>query len=95
MLSPTFIAVRRCARGPVAHPGEWRVPDMLRKNRQKILEALDIDFGGRSHNQSDLAEIPEEYDFSSRQCDPPRYGYLQRSCNFAGVKEWSFLSEKS
>ena len=34
-----------------------RVPPMLRKNRQRILDALDADFGGHSHDQSDLLEI--------------------------------------
>ena len=34
-----------------------RVPDMLRKYRQKILAALDADFAGHSHDQSDLLEI--------------------------------------
>ena len=34
-----------------------RVPGMLRKHRAQILEALDADFGGHSHDQSDLLEI--------------------------------------
>ncbi|MEI8156002.1 MAG: aldehyde dehydrogenase family protein [Burkholderiales bacterium] len=34
-----------------------RVPPMLRKYRTQILAALDTDFGGHSHDQSDLLEI--------------------------------------
>jgi coniferyl-aldehyde dehydrogenase len=39
-----------------------RVPDMLRKYRQKILEALDADFSGHSHDQGDLLEILGMFD---------------------------------
>ncbi|MEL6676924.1 MAG: aldehyde dehydrogenase family protein [Bacteroidota bacterium] len=39
-----------------------RVPDMLRKNRQKILQALEQDFGGHSRQQGDLVEILGMFD---------------------------------
>lgn len=39
-----------------------RVPDMLRKHRQKILQALDADFSGHSHDQGDLLEILGMFD---------------------------------
>ena len=39
-----------------------RVPDMLRKYRQKILQALDADFSGHSHDQGDLLEILGMFD---------------------------------
>ena len=39
-----------------------RVPDMLRKYRQPILEALDADFAGHSHDQGDLLEILGMFD---------------------------------
>ncbi len=39
-----------------------RVPDMLRKFRPKILQALDADFGGHSHDQGDLLEILGMFD---------------------------------
>lgn len=39
-----------------------RVPGMLRKYRQQIHVALDADFGGHSHEQSDLLEILGMFD---------------------------------
>jgi len=39
-----------------------RVKPMLIKNRQKILNALDTDFGGHSHTQGDLLEIVGMFD---------------------------------
>jgi coniferyl-aldehyde dehydrogenase len=39
-----------------------RVPGMLRKYRQKILQALDADFCGHSHDQGDLLEILGMFD---------------------------------
>ena len=39
-----------------------RVPGMLRKYREKILAALDADFGGHSHDQGDLLEILGMFD---------------------------------
>jgi coniferyl-aldehyde dehydrogenase len=39
-----------------------RVPGMLTKYRQKILQALDTDFGGHSHDQGDLLEILGMFD---------------------------------
>lgn len=39
-----------------------RVPAMLRKNREKILQALDADFSGHSHDQGDLLEILGMFD---------------------------------
>jgi coniferyl-aldehyde dehydrogenase len=39
-----------------------RVPGMLRKHRPKILQALDADFGGHSHDQGDLLEILGMFD---------------------------------
>ncbi len=39
-----------------------RVPGMLRKSRQKILQALDADFSGHSHDQGDLLEILGMFD---------------------------------
>jgi coniferyl-aldehyde dehydrogenase len=39
-----------------------RVPAMLRKYRQKILQALDADFSGHSHDQGDLLEILGMFD---------------------------------
>ncbi len=39
-----------------------KVPDMLRKYRQKILQALDADFSGHSHDQGDLLEILGMFD---------------------------------
>jgi coniferyl-aldehyde dehydrogenase len=39
-----------------------RVPGMLRKYRSKILQALDADFSGHSHDQGDLLEILGMFD---------------------------------
>jgi len=39
-----------------------RVPGMLRKYRHKILQALDADFSGHSHDQGDLLEILGMFD---------------------------------
>lgn len=39
-----------------------RVPGMLRKYRPKILQALDADFSGHSHDQGDLLEILGMFD---------------------------------
>ncbi|MBL0087522.1 MAG: aldehyde dehydrogenase family protein [Ideonella sp.] len=39
-----------------------RVPGMMRKYRQKILQALDADFCGHSHDQGDLLEILGMFD---------------------------------
>ncbi len=39
-----------------------RVPGMLRKYRGKILQALDADFSGHSHDQGDLLEILGMFD---------------------------------
>lgn len=51
-----------------------RVPDMLRKHRKDILEALNADFGGHSSQQGDLIEI---------------LGVFERAkYNIANVEKW-------
>ncbi len=51
-----------------------RIPEMLRKNREKILAALHEDFGGHSEKQGDLVEILGMFD--------------RAKYNIANVKKW-------
>lgn len=51
-----------------------RIPKMLRKNREKILQALIEDFGGHSRQQGDLVEILGMFD--------------RAQYNISNVKKW-------
>lgn len=46
-----------------------RVPKMLRKYREQILEALEADFGGHSRQQGDLTEILGMFDRAKYNAD--------------------------